>query len=247
MASETIKVGTKAYELAYRCDIAGLTALLENTDKKVLDNHDNADGTTILMVASRDGNTTVVSALLALGPQRLDREVSDKTGWTALHWAACGATDIAGSGIRITPTANVVRLLLGAGLNYDAKSLDGETPVDVALKMLNAPALTLFSQWSANHGGRPVGVKIGGVGNGFVDAKYTGDDNWESGSIGGNSTPPTPTPSTTPKPTKAKLEAPKNPPAASRSAHEAVGGAITPPAHGHSASKVVEDDPQFPW
>lgn len=173
MAAEAFTLGSQAYELAFQCDISGLTDLLANADKKVLDHNENVDGTTILMVASRDGNTSVVSALLALGPKKLNRDITDITGWTALHWAACGATDNGGSGLRPNATGDVVNLLLNAGLSCDAKGTDGETPADVALKMLNAPALKVFSEWTAAHGGRGVGVKIGVAGNGYVGAKYT--------------------------------------------------------------------------
>lgn len=172
-AVEAFKLGTKIYELAFQSDIPALTALLESADKKVLDDHDNVDGTTILMVAARDGNITVVHSLLALGPEKLDRHIRDRTGWTALHWAACGATDNGGSGLRPNQTGEVVRLLLNSGLRDDVRSSDDETPVDVALKMLNAPALKVFSEWAAAHGGRGVGVRIGAVGNGYAGARYT--------------------------------------------------------------------------
>ncbi len=172
-AVEAFKLGTKIYELAFQSDIPALTALLESADKKVLDHHDNVDGTTILMVAARDGNFTVVHSLLALGPEKLDRHIRDRTGWTALHWAACGATDNGGSGLRPNQTGEVVRLLLNSGLRDDVRGSDDETPVDVALKMLNAPALMVFSEWAAAHGGRGVGVRIGAVGNGYAGARYT--------------------------------------------------------------------------
>lgn len=173
LAAEAFRLGTEIYELAFQSDIPALTALLQNADKKVLDHHDNVDGTTILMVAARDGNTTVVHSLLALGPEKVDRHVRDRTGWTALHWAACGATDNNGSGLRPNPTGEVVRLLLNSGLRDDVRGADDETPVDVALKMLNAPALMAFSEWGAAHGGRGVGVRIGAVGNGYAGARYT--------------------------------------------------------------------------
>lgn len=167
------RLGTKIYELAFQSDIPALTALLESADKEVLDHHDNVDGTTILMVASRDGNIAVVHSLLALGPAKLDRHIRDKTGWTALHWAACGATDNGGSGLRPSQTGEVVRLLLNSGLRDDVRGSNDETPVDVALKMLNAPASMAFSEWAAAHGGRGVGVRIGAVGNGYAGARYT--------------------------------------------------------------------------
>lgn len=172
LAAEAFRLGTKIYELAFQSDIPALTALLENADKKVLDHHENVDGTTILMVAARDGNITVVHSLLALGPEKLDRHIRDRTGWTALHWAACGATDNGGSGLRPNPTGHVVRLLLNSGLRDHVRGADDETPVDVALKMLNAPALMVFSEWGAAHGGRGVGVRIGAVGNGIEGARY---------------------------------------------------------------------------
>lgn len=170
---EAFRLGTKMYELAFQSDIPALTALLESADKEVLDHHDNADGITILMVAARDGNITVVHSLLALGPEKLDRHIRDRTGWTALHWAACGATDNGGSGLRPNQTGEVVKLLLNSGLRDDLRGSNDETPVDVALKMLNAPALMAFSEWAAAHGGRGVGVKIGAVGNGYAGARYT--------------------------------------------------------------------------
>lgn len=172
-AVEAFRLGTKIYELAFQSDIPALTALLESADKEVLDHHDNGDGTTILMVAARDGNIAVVHSLLALGPAKLDRHIRDKTGWTALHWAACGATDNGGSGLRPSQTGEVVRLLLNSGLRDDVRGSNDETPVDVALKMLNAPALMAFSEWAAAHGGRGVGVRIGAVGNGYAGARYT--------------------------------------------------------------------------
>lgn len=172
-AVEAFRLGTKIYELAFQSDIPALTALLENADKDVLDHHDNGDGTTILMVAARDGNITVVHSLLALGPEKLDRHIKDNTGWTALHWAACGATDNGGSGLRPNQTGEVVRLLLNSGLRDDVRGSNDETPVDVALKMLNAPALVAFSEWAAAHGGRRVGVRIGAVGNGYAGARYS--------------------------------------------------------------------------
>lgn len=142
------------------------------------------------MVASRDGNITVVSSLLALGPDKLSRHLGDKTGWTALHWAACGATDNNGSGIRPNPTGEVVKLLLNAGLDFELRSSDGETPVDVALKMLNASALTVFSEWRASHGGRRIGMKVGAVGNGFVGARYADGESSGSTCAGDNSESP---------------------------------------------------------
>lgn len=172
-AVEAFRLGTKIYELAFQSDIPALTALLESADKDVLDHHDNGDGTTILMVAARDGNITVVHSLLALGPEKLDRHIKDNTGWTALHWAACGATDNGGSGLRPNQTGEVVRLLLNSGLRDDVRGSNDETPVDVALKMLNAPALVAFSEWAAAHGGRRVGVRIGAVGNGYAGARYS--------------------------------------------------------------------------
>lgn len=272
MATEAFRLGTQIYELAFQSDISSLTALLDSADKKVLDHHDNVDGTTILMVASRDGNTTVVSALLALGPKKLNRDIRDNTGWTALHWAACGATDNSGSGVRPNPTGEVVKLLLNAGLSFDARGTDGETPVDVALKMLNAPALTVFSEWRAAHGGRGVGVRIGAVGNGFVGAKYTTDgESPGSVSAGGNYTSPSSssTPATAGFGTPGKTHAARHPP------HEALAGALThahvtttnpawganqtaeaartPPAHvtttppTHKQTTAVKDEPQFPW
>lgn len=172
-AVEAFRLGTRIYELAFQSDIPALTALLESADKEVLDHHDNGDGTTILMVAARDGNITVVNSLLALGPEKLDRHITDNTGWTALHWAACGATDNGGSGLRPNQTGEVVRLLLNSGLRDDVRGSNDETPVDVALKMLNAPALVAFSEWAAAHGGRRVGVRIGAVGNGYAGARYS--------------------------------------------------------------------------
>lgn len=173
-AVEAFRLGTKIYELAFQSDIPALTSLLESADKEVLDAQDNVDGTTILMVAARDGNITVVHSLLALGPEKLNRHIRDKTGWTALHWAACGATDNGGSGLRPNQTGEVVKLLLNSGLRDNVRGSNDETPVDVALKMLNAPALMAFSEWAAAHGGRGVGVRIGAVGNGYAGARYTG-------------------------------------------------------------------------
>lgn len=272
MATEAFRLGTQIYELAFQSDISSLTALLESADQKVLDHHDNVDGTTILMVASRDGNTTVVSALLALGPEKLNRDITDNTEWTALHWAACGATDNSGSGVRPNPTGEVVKLLLNAGLSFDARGTDGETPVDVALKMLNAPALTVFSEWRAAHGGLGVGVRIGAVGTGFVGAKYSTDgESPGSVSAGGNSTSPSSssTPATSGVGNPGKIHVAPGPP------HEALAGALTharvtttntawgatqteeaarmPPAQAtttpptHKQTTSVKDEPQFPW
>lgn len=250
LAAEAFRLGTDIYELAFQSDIPALTALLEGADKKVLDHHDNVDGTTILMIAARDGNMTVVHSLLAMGPEKVDRHIRDRTGWTALHWAACGATDNGGSGMRPNPTGEVVRLLLNSGLRDDARGADDETPVDVALKMLNAPALTAFSEWRAAHGGRGVGVRIGAVGNGFVGARYY--DNGQSStsapattSTGGVSAPTSSslsTPATTsaggvPAPVSTSLSTPStarvkgsgNAFAMHRPAREAAAGIFTPP------------------
>lgn len=250
LQAEAFRLGTNIYELAFQSDIPALTALLEGADKKVLDHHDNVDGTTILMVAARDGNITVVHSLLALGPEKLDRHIRDRTGWTALHWAACGATDNGGSGLRPNPTGQVVRLLLNSGLKDDVRGADEETPVDVALKMLNAPALMAFSEWRAAHGGRGVGVRIGAVGNGFVGARYS---NGQSSTSAPATTSPGGVSSSTSSSLSTPSTVPGNTSAVHRPAREAAAGALTPPPDVSTtpptpkATIKAEEEPQFPW
>jgi ankyrin repeat protein len=74
-----------------------------------------ADGITPLMYVASYGDADKVSDFLARGA---DVKARDKDGWTALHHATLGGVH-----------ADVMRLLIRAGTDVNAKTLKGETPL----------------------------------------------------------------------------------------------------------------------
>ena len=78
----------------------------------------NGHGTTALMNAAQKGNTNIAKRLCRRGKANV--HVADQGGVTALHKAAWQGSD------------GVIRVLMAAGANVEAKRLDGVTPIVMA-------------------------------------------------------------------------------------------------------------------
>lgn len=88
----------------------------------------NAYGQSVLMLAAGQGSGSTVQALLAAGA---DVAGTDTSGATALHWAV-GAVTVDGE--RALTDIATVRLLIQHGASIDRRTVDGETPLDWALR-----------------------------------------------------------------------------------------------------------------
>jgi ankyrin repeat protein len=75
---------------------------------------------TALMLAAREYNPEAIQAMLAKGG---DPTLTNRSGNTAMHFAALGQTD-----------GDVIRLLAAAGGNVNARGFEGVTPLHIAAR-----------------------------------------------------------------------------------------------------------------
>ena len=109
-------------------DIEALNAALENGTSP---NAINETGYTLLMLAVEHGRKDVADFLIRSGA---DVNYQVNGGWSALHQAVDSQIDgvLQGNGnIEETPT-DLIAFLIASGANTNIKTLDGETPADIA-------------------------------------------------------------------------------------------------------------------
>ncbi len=112
---------TDIFEALNRGSVECAWTLIE-TDPRRLEECDSRDRTPLHMAAAR-GQEWIVELFLA---RSASVNITDKDGWTPLHWAA------AAFGEPITAYHEIVKMLVQHGADLRAAASDGKLPIDIA-------------------------------------------------------------------------------------------------------------------